>query len=128
MSWVLPSDPLRFKRHASVLAWSGPFAYRPRVLDSPPMSDSATACLDTVRCIAPDIRGAADRIEQDRRVPAELVQALAAAGVFRLCVPRALGGVEAHPETMIAVLETIAHADGSAGWSAMIGATSGVAS
>src|SRR5262249_1146932 len=49
-------------------------------------------------------------------------------GVFRMLVPRALGGGEVDPATMVRVLETIARADGAAGWSAMIGATSGVAS
>jgi len=52
---------------------------------------------------------------------------LTATGVFRMCVPRSCGGDELHPAIMIAVLEAIAEADGSAGWSAMIGATSGVA-
>jgi alkylation response protein AidB-like acyl-CoA dehydrogenase len=84
--------------------------------------------VDAATALAPGIRAAADRIERDRRIPAELVRALADAGIFRLCVPRALGGVEADPATMIRAIETLARADGSAGWSAMIGATSGVAS
>src|SRR2546422_1319347 len=83
--------------------------------------------LDAARAIAPQIRAAADRIEHDRRVPLELVRALTEAGVFRMCVPRTCGGSEVEPATMIGVLEVIAEADGSAGWSAMIGATSGVA-
>src|SRR5438445_2508327 len=83
--------------------------------------------LDAVRAIAPRIRAAADRIEHDRRVPLELVRALTEAGVFRMCVPRTCGGSEVEPATMIGVLEAIAEADGSAGWSAMIGTTSGVA-
>src|SRR2546426_1161395 len=83
--------------------------------------------LDAARSIAPQIRAAADRIEHDRRVPLELVRALTEAGVFRMCVPRTCGGSEVEPATMIGVLEAIAEADGSAGWSAMIGATSGVA-
>src|SRR5438046_2869342 len=45
-----------------------------------------------------------------------------------MCVPRALGGGEVDPATMIRTIEIIAAADGAAGWSAMIGATSGVAS
>jgi alkylation response protein AidB-like acyl-CoA dehydrogenase len=116
----MPADP-------GALARPSAFAYRPRVSEAPQVSD-ATRVLEAVRALAPVIRATADGIERDRRVPAELVRALAAADVFRLCVPRALGGAEAHPETMVAVLETIGHADGSAGWSAMIGATSGVAS
>jgi len=83
--------------------------------------------LDAARAITPQIRAAADRIEHDRRVPLELVRALTEAGVFRMCVPRTCGGSEVEPATMIGVLEAIAEADGSAGWSAMIGATSGVA-
>jgi alkylation response protein AidB-like acyl-CoA dehydrogenase len=58
----------------------------------------------------------------------ELVHELADAGVFRMCVPRALGGNEVDPGVLVSVLETIAAADGSAGWCAMIGATSGVVS
>jgi len=70
------------------------------------------------RALGPRIRAAAERIEHDRRVPAELVAALTATGVFRMCVPRSCGGDELHPAIMIAVLEAIAEADGSAGWSA----------
>ena len=54
--------------------------------------------------------------------------AIARAGVFRLCVPRGLGGEEADPATLLAVLEELARADGSTGWCAMIGATSGLMS
>jgi alkylation response protein AidB-like acyl-CoA dehydrogenase len=78
--------------------------------------------------VAPRIREAADAIEGARRLPPDLVDALAAAGVFRMCVPRALGGGELEPSAMLAVLEAIAEADGSAGWCAMIGATSGLIS
>jgi alkylation response protein AidB-like acyl-CoA dehydrogenase len=84
--------------------------------------------IDGVRELLPRIRATADAIEAGRRLPLELVHALADAGVFRLCVPRALGGLEAHPRDLVDVLETIATADGSAGWCAMIGATSGVVS
>ena len=56
------------------------------------------------------------------------MQSLARAGVFRLCVPRALGGEEAEPATLLAVLEELGRADGSTGWCAMIGATSGLVS
>src|SRR5207249_1485697 len=83
--------------------------------------------LDAARALGPEIRAAAGRIEHDRRLPLDLVRALTDAGVFRMCVPRSCAGGEADPATMIRVLETIAEADGSAGWSAMIGATSGVA-
>src|SRR5262245_22534837 len=86
------------------------------------------AILAGVRGLAPRIAAAADTIEQERRLPRPLVDALVAAGVFRMCIPRGLGGAEVTPYTLVRVLETIAAADGSAGWSAMIGTTSGVAS
>jgi indole-3-acetate monooxygenase len=70
----------------------------------------------------------ATRIETERRLPAEAVQALVDARVFKLAVPRAFGGCEATVATLIDVVETIARADGSAGWCAMIGATSGLMS
>jgi alkylation response protein AidB-like acyl-CoA dehydrogenase len=81
-----------------------------------------------VTALAPAVREAADRIERERRLPAELARAFTEAGVFRLCVPRALGGLEVDPAVLIRAGETLAQADGSAGWCAMIGATSGVAS
>jgi indole-3-acetate monooxygenase len=53
---------------------------------------------------------------------------MAEAGLFRICVPRKLGGGEVDAATMVRVIEAIAYADGSAGWCLMIGATSGVIS
>lgn len=70
----------------------------------------------------------AAQIEAERRLPAEAVAALRDAGVFKLLVPRSLGGSEAPIDTFLTVLETIGAADGSAGWCAMIGASSGLMS
>ena len=84
--------------------------------------------IDAVRALEPRIRAAANEIETRRRVPLELVHALADVGVFRLCIPRGLGGIEAHPALLLDVIESIAAADGSTGWCAMIGATSGIVS
>jgi indole-3-acetate monooxygenase len=84
--------------------------------------------LERVRTLAPEVRALADRIEQERRLPRDLVRALARTGLFRLCVPRALGGEEAEAATLLAALEEVARADGSTGWCAMIGATSGLTS
>jgi indole-3-acetate monooxygenase len=66
------------------------------------------------------------RIESERRLPRELVDAFVAAGIFKLLVPRAYGGAEVAPERAIETFETIARVDGSAGWCAMIGATTGL--
>ncbi len=84
--------------------------------------------MSAVRALLPEVRAQADRIERERALPPALVRGLAGAGVFRLCVPRALGGEEADPATLLAVLEELAHADGSTGWCAMIAATCGLMS
>jgi alkylation response protein AidB-like acyl-CoA dehydrogenase len=84
--------------------------------------------IERVRSLLPRVRAAADATEAARRVPLELVHALADAGVFRLCVPRSVGGEEAHPMVLLETVEAIAAADASAGWVAMIGATTGLVS
>ena len=56
----------------------------------------------------------------------DLVSLLTEAGLFRLCVPRSLGGTEAHVATTIEAIEEVARNDGSTGWCVMIGATTGV--
>ncbi|MGH7893274.1 MAG: acyl-CoA dehydrogenase family protein, partial [Candidatus Binatia bacterium] len=81
------------------------------VLDTFDRDEGGGAVIDAVRALLPRIRATADEIEAGRHVPLELVQALADASVFRLCVPRALGGAEAHPSDLVQVLEMIAGAD-----------------
>ena len=68
----------------------------------------------------------ADEAERERRLPDELVTAMADAGVFRLLVPKAIGGLESHPRVLVETVEELARGDGSAGWCAAIGSTSGV--
>lgn len=84
--------------------------------------------LARARASAEEIAPLAPQIEAGRRLPAPAVDALVRAGVFKLLVPKVYGGSQAHPATMIAVIEAIARADGSAGWCTMIGATSGLMS
>ena len=51
---------------------------------------------------------------------------LVSAGVFDMFVPRVFGGGEMDVATGVRVLEELSKADGSTGWIAMIGATTGV--
>jgi indole-3-acetate monooxygenase len=77
--------------------------------------------LDAVRELAPGIVARRDEIEQGRRLPIDLVDDLREAGCFRTLVPRTHGGAElALPEQM-QVLEALSVADGSVGWTTMIG-------
>jgi alkylation response protein AidB-like acyl-CoA dehydrogenase len=92
------------------------------------VADDALAVVQAVRELEPRVRAAAEPAESARRLPPDLIAALAATGVFRLCVPRALGGAESDPRRLVEAIETVASADGSAGWCVMIGTTSGVIS
>lgn len=67
------------------------------------------------------IRARRDEIEQARRLPADLASQLRASGVFSLSVPRSIGGREASPAELMRAAETVATADGSAGWCTMVG-------
>lgn len=86
------------------------------------------ALIARARSAAEVIAPLATAIEEGRRLPQVAVDALAAAGAFKLLVPKVYGGAQAHPATFVAVVEQIAIADGSAGWCTMIGATSGLMS
>jgi alkylation response protein AidB-like acyl-CoA dehydrogenase len=75
--------------------------------------------LERARAVAPVLERNAQRAEDERTLPAESVAALAEADLFRVALPRELGGGEADFATAIAVWEEIARADGSAGWTLM---------
>jgi alkylation response protein AidB-like acyl-CoA dehydrogenase len=60
-------------------------------------------------------------------MPGDLVRAMSATGIFSLAVPRALGGQEALLVEIMRAIESVATADGSAGWCAMIGSSSNMA-
>ena len=77
--------------------------------------------LEAVAGLAPVIAARSDEIEGGRRVPTDLVAALTAAGCFRMLVPRSHGGAELDFPSEMRVIEELARADGSVGWTVMIG-------
>jgi alkylation response protein AidB-like acyl-CoA dehydrogenase len=72
--------------------------------------------LHVARELAPKIRASADEIEAERELPRPLFEALADAGLFRLALPRSLGGAELDLPTYIQVIEELGKADASTGW------------
>jgi indole-3-acetate monooxygenase len=90
--------------------------------------DRAAALVDAAAALGPLIQASADQIEESRRLTPSIVNALAVAGFFRMTVPRALGGGEIDPETIVRVIEEVSKADGSVGWSVMVAATTGMCS
>ena len=69
--------------------------------------------------------GHADRSERDRRLAPEVVDALAEAGLFRMLVPRTLGGGEVAPAEMVDSISTLARGDGASAWCVAVACTSG---
>jgi alkylation response protein AidB-like acyl-CoA dehydrogenase len=58
----------------------------------------------------------ADRIEGERRLPPELLDALHAGGWFRMLLPKAYGGGEIDPVSFVETVSQIARHDASTAW------------
>jgi alkylation response protein AidB-like acyl-CoA dehydrogenase len=72
--------------------------------------------LERARSVVPLVQAAAPRIEAARELPADVLEALHEQRLFRLLLPRSLGGDELDLRTHAKVLETIASADASIAW------------
>ncbi|MEY9878251.1 alkylation response protein AidB-like acyl-CoA dehydrogenase [Streptacidiphilus sp. MAP12-33] len=79
-----------------------------------------------VRALAPQLAARGEEIEQVRRLPADVVEQLRAAGVFRAAFPQAQGGPGLTSMQQIELVEELAAADAAVGWCAMIGMDSGI--
>ncbi len=72
--------------------------------------------LDAAPRFVERVDAAADRIDAQRQIPADLAADLADAGFFRLLLPEELGGAElAHPD-FLRILEMFAAVDASVAW------------
>jgi hypothetical protein len=76
--------------------------------------------------MAPAIAARSEEIEALRRLPADLVAELRAAGFFRMGRSRAKGGPQMTLPQHLEVIEVLAHADPSVGWCVKIGTDSGL--
>src|SRR5690606_24215283 len=87
---------------------------------------TAERILANARAMAPAIAGRSQEIEALRRLPADLVADLRAAGFFRMGRSRAKGGPQMALMQHLEVIEVLAHADPSVGWCVKIGTDSGL--
>jgi alkylation response protein AidB-like acyl-CoA dehydrogenase len=72
---------------------SGPGPTEPMSTNGPePPSYTRDDLLTAARKLAPGIRAASDEIERGRTLTEPIVQALADAGLYRMFLPRSLGG------------------------------------
>ena len=76
------------------------------------------------RELRPLIETEAAASDQALTLSRPLVDAFARTGLFHLMVPRAFGGDEADPSTILDVFADVTYADGSVGWSLMANASS----
>jgi alkylation response protein AidB-like acyl-CoA dehydrogenase len=86
------------------------------------MTADLDLALDTVaaaRRLSPEIIAAREEADQLRHLPPALADKLANAGLYRLYLPRNLGGLELPPASAFEVIEALSRADGSVGWCLM---------
>ncbi|MEJ0069722.1 MAG: acyl-CoA dehydrogenase family protein [Pseudomonadota bacterium] len=91
------------RRHAMAVSSAGP-------------APSRQEFLERVAALAPQIAAAALDIDDTRKVPDAVQAALQEAGLFRLLLPRGLGGSQVDPVTFVQVVEAIAKLDASTAW------------
>ena len=72
--------------------------------------------LEIAKSFVPDIKRATPEITEGREIPAELINSMADAGLFRLYIPKSVGGHEVDYLYFLKILFEVAKADGSMGW------------
>ena len=87
---------------------------------SAPSLPQGSLMLDRIEAILPKIAERAREAERNGRLPADIIEKLQDAGLFRMMLPTAIGGEGLNLLQACRVIEAIAKADGSAGWNAMV--------
>jgi alkylation response protein AidB-like acyl-CoA dehydrogenase len=72
--------------------------------------------IERARSLIPLIAGAVDRIDREREIPADVLEAMHDARLFRTLIPASIDGEEVEPAVFFQVIEAIAMADASVAW------------
>ncbi len=72
------------------------------------------------RRLAGDIAAASDEIERTRRIPVALLDKLHDARLFRMLLPRSVGGDEIDPGDYLLAIEEVSRHDASVGWNLFV--------
>jgi alkylation response protein AidB-like acyl-CoA dehydrogenase len=84
------------------------------------VSEHARPYFDKALELAPTIREYADRAEREAQMAPQVAEAFHQAGLFRILLPRPLGGGELTIPDSLRLIEEVARIDGSAGWNLAI--------
>jgi alkylation response protein AidB-like acyl-CoA dehydrogenase len=76
--------------------------------------------LNKARTLGDAVAGAANEIERTRRIPAALVNQLHDARLFRMLLPRSVGGDEIDAVTYLRAIEHVSRHDASVGWNLFV--------
>ncbi|MBV8702085.1 MAG: acyl-CoA dehydrogenase family protein [Acetobacteraceae bacterium] len=82
--------------------------------------------LARARALGPLVAEASDAIEREQRIPPSLLDALHAARLFRLLLPRSAGGEESEPGPYLRAVEEIGRHDGSVAWCMFVANSAGL--
>jgi alkylation response protein AidB-like acyl-CoA dehydrogenase len=74
------------------------------------------ALVARAKALVPLIANATDRVETERKIPADVLAAMHEARLFRTLIPRSIGGEEVEPRFFFEVIEAVASADASVAW------------
>src|SRR4051812_30805409 len=78
-------------------------------------AERTAAYLAALRALAPLIAEHREAFDRQRRIPDPVFEALADAGLFRLWLPKELGGPELSPLEFMTVIEAASALDGTIG-------------
>ena len=76
--------------------------------------------LARARDLADAVAEASDAVEETRRIPAPLLARLHTSRLFRMLLPRSVGGDEVAPGVCLAAIEEVARHDASVAWNVFI--------
>ncbi|WP_245296987.1 MULTISPECIES: acyl-CoA dehydrogenase family protein [Rhodomicrobium] len=91
------------------------------------MTSTIQRFLADIHALRPRIERGAAEMEKARQLPADVVEGMKEAGVFRMFVPKAHGGFELSPPDAVQAVTALSRLDGSVGWIAAIGGGVGLA-
>jgi alkylation response protein AidB-like acyl-CoA dehydrogenase len=95
-----------------------------KTIDRGSEGNIAERLLADAQALTRGIATRASEIEQQRRVPWDIIDSVRTCGLFKMLVPRSHGGLGLGVPDVLPVITALAAADGSVGWIAMIATSS----